>query len=251
MSHWKSFGLAIFVGVCLLGEATAAHAELQVSIGVNEPNVLAAQVLCVDNEACDANPETGTIQLDNFSVDGVEFNGSTLISTGTPANLGVDTLSSTMSIINTTGAAVGVVIAVGDTNFEHPTNRFNISWSVGPSPSGTSRSGDIIWFVDPSNGQGVPNFAGARIGDSLFAETGSFQAESLRVFPVSAPFSMTEGSVSIVLGGHAEMPDFHMEMSEAAGAIPETSTWAMMLLGFAGLGFVAYCQTGRASFRQR
>ena len=29
-------------------------------------------------------------------------------------------------------------------------------------------------------------------------------------------------------------------------AVPETSTWAMMLLGFAGLGFVGYRQTRRA-----
>jgi hypothetical protein len=27
------------------------------------------------------------------------------------------------------------------------------------------------------------------------------------------------------------------------GTVPETSTWAMMLLGFAGLGFAAYCRT--------
>ena len=34
------------------------------------------------------------------------------------------------------------------------------------------------------------------------------------------------------------------------GAVPEPSTWAMMLLGFAGLGFVGYRSTGAADARR-
>ena len=30
------------------------------------------------------------------------------------------------------------------------------------------------------------------------------------------------------------------------GAVPEPSTWAMMVLGFAGLGFLGYRQTAKA-----
>jgi PEP-CTERM motif len=37
----------------------------------------------------------------------------------------------------------------------------------------------------------------------------------------------------------------HFEVSGVA-AIPEPSTWAMMLLGFAGLGFAAYRKAHRA-----
>jgi hypothetical protein len=32
-------------------------------------------------------------------------------------------------------------------------------------------------------------------------------------------------------------------------AVPESSTWAMMILGFAGVGFMAYRRRGQASFR--
>jgi hypothetical protein len=32
-------------------------------------------------------------------------------------------------------------------------------------------------------------------------------------------------------------------------AVPEASTWAMMLLGFFGVGFVAYRRKGSASVR--
>ena len=34
-----------------------------------------------------------------------------------------------------------------------------------------------------------------------------------------------------------------------AGAVPEPATWAMMLLGFAGVGFIAYRRKRSSSFR--
>jgi hypothetical protein len=35
--------------------------------------------------------------------------------------------------------------------------------------------------------------------------------------------------------------------SLVSGAVPEPSTWAMMLLGFAGLGFMAYRRTKKSA----
>ena len=32
----------------------------------------------------------------------------------------------------------------------------------------------------------------------------------------------------------------HMPIADAVSAVPEPSTWAMMILGFAGIGFMAY-----------
>jgi hypothetical protein len=37
--------------------------------------------------------------------------------------------------------------------------------------------------------------------------------------------------------------------ASASGAVPEPSTWAMILIGFAGLGYVGYHQARRASFQ--
>jgi len=34
-----------------------------------------------------------------------------------------------------------------------------------------------------------------------------------------------------------------------ASAVPEASTWVMMILGFAGIGFMTYRRKGRPSFR--
>ena len=41
-------------------------------------------------------------------------------------------------------------------------------------------------------------------------------------------------------------PGSAISLDVTSSVIPETSTWAMMLLGFAGLGFVGYRQTRRA-----
>ena len=39
-----------------------------------------------------------------------------------------------------------------------------------------------------------------------------------------------------------------LTVSEHVGAVPEPSTWAMMLLGFAGVGFAAYRKKKTGTF---
>jgi PEP-CTERM motif len=39
--------------------------------------------------------------------------------------------------------------------------------------------------------------------------------------------------------------DFTVAITSAVGAVPEPSTWAMMILGFAGIGFMAYRQKAK------
>jgi hypothetical protein len=47
--------------------------------------------------------------------------------------------------------------------------------------------------------------------------------------------------------GFTEIKQF--EISGFASAVPEPSTWAMMVLGFAGVGFMAYRRKNKAAFR--
>ena len=48
-------------------------------------------------------------------------------------------------------------------------------------------------------------------------------------------------------------PDFSLQFSpgitNGIGAVPEPSTWAMMILGFAGVGFMAYRRKSKPAFR--
>jgi hypothetical protein len=47
--------------------------------------------------------------------------------------------------------------------------------------------------------------------------------------------------------GGSELPEFSISATSAVSSVPETSTWAMMLSGFAGLGFVGYRRHKMAS----
>jgi hypothetical protein len=46
------------------------------------------------------------------------------------------------------------------------------------------------------------------------------------------------------VGGEIEALEF--DPASFTPGVPEPSTWAMMLLGFAGLGFLGYRQTAKA-----
>jgi hypothetical protein len=62
-------------------------------------------------------------------------------------------------------------------------------------------------------------------------------------------FGVSEGYSSFRLTDYAFYPNnpaFQMEVSGVAG-VPEPSTWAMMLLGFAGLGFAGYRASDRTA----
>jgi laminin B (domain IV)/PEP-CTERM motif-containing protein len=49
------------------------------------------------------------------------------------------------------------------------------------------------------------------------------------------------------IGGPEEEGLDNVSLTAATSAVPEPSTWAMMLLGFAGLGFVGYMQGSRSA----
>ena len=60
----------------------------------------------------------------------------------------------------------------------------------------------------------------------------------------SSPFSLTEEIDISALGAGA-----NLSSDDRVSAVPETSTWAMMILGFMGIGFLAYRRKGQLAFR--
>jgi hypothetical protein len=60
----------------------------------------------------------------------------------------------------------------------------------------------------------------------------------------SSPFSLTEEIDISALGAGA-----NLSSDDRVSAVPETSTWAMMILGFMGIGFLAYRRKGKPAFR--
>lgn len=51
--------------------------------------------------------------------------------------------------------------------------------------------------------------------------------------------------IDVPAGFTFETASGHDYSSAPVGAVPEPSTWAMMILGFAGIGFIAYCRKSK------
>jgi len=103
--------------------------------------------------------------------------------------------------------------------------------------------GHIDDFVDPLNigfdtqQTGSADFSGSGISSSLGANANPFStfAEVQEMFITSTSPTTTKFS------------DTFVGFDPAVAVVPEPSTWAMMLLGFAGLGFAGW--RGRGGFR--
>jgi PEP-CTERM motif len=108
------------------------------------------------------------------------------------------------------------------------------------------------------NGANIPQ-TGFIFGDTLMANpvpgmTGSGEGVSGFVNPVGSgplgPVGADSNPFNIVLNGlpATQVNGFTeaLEFSPVTPAVPEPSTWAMMLAGFAGLGFLGYRKTVKA-----
>jgi hypothetical protein len=228
----------------LAGLPVPAHATLQIIADVS-----GSIASCVDNASCDLNPAVGIIQVANGVLNGVEVNGSIQTSTGTPANPGIDTLNtSSLSLINLTAVSKTVTVVVSDTDFTGPVASFQTAAS-GVWQNAIGSTITMKWFDDPANGQGAdsPTDTPGNLIDSftntatLFVD--SFSHNGIGAVADAGPFSMTEEAV-FTLSPHAQL--VNRGQSEVKLAAPEPSTWAMMLIGFAGLGFAAYRRRDRA-----
>jgi hypothetical protein len=73
--------------------------------------------------------------------------------------------------------------------------------------------------------------------------------------PVTAGINTGSNIDHLLLAAHPNLApqtfdDFTIDnLSFGVSAVPEPSTWAMMILGFAGIGFMAYRRRGQPSFR--
>jgi hypothetical protein len=91
---------------------------------------------------------------------------------------------------------------------------------------------DPIYLTNPLQaGALVLSFVSLSITQpTLLTPTSSYPGESFYIGPSQFGFrTISSGSIDPI----------------SAAAVPEPSTWAMMLIGFAGLGFMAYRQTKR------
>jgi hypothetical protein len=87
-------------------------------------------------------------------------------------------------------------------------------------------------FLDPAN---VPFSMAVPLGSDTFTASG--HSKQRNIIPLALPFSLTAEYVITAVGAATSN-------SMIAVTVPEPSSWALMLLGFAGLGF-AFRQSRR------
>ena len=147
-----------------------------------------------------------------------------------------------MSIINTTAAAKTVTVVVSDTDFAGPVVSFQTAGS-GVWQNAVGATITLSWFDDPTNGQGADTATdtpGNLIDPFTHTSTelvDSFSHDGNGAVTDGGPFSMTEQAVFTLPAFGQLINRGQTEVKEAA---PEPATWAMMLLGFVGLGYAGF-----------
>jgi hypothetical protein len=109
----------------------------------------------------------------------------------------------------------------------------NVNTNVLMTLNGVS-AGQIIWDLDGASGNVLQTSGGDLLyGTFLDTKGGNFQFSELNL---TGQLINTGGHIQFVSGSTLT---YHTP-NLTEGGVPEPSTWAMMILGFAGIGFMAY-----------
>jgi probable HAF family extracellular repeat protein len=236
MSHWKSFGLATFAVVCLLGEATGS-AFAQCS-----PGAMCATEWS-NGQAIFLPSLPGTVSSEANGINNpgrwwdtaVSALGAMSPPSGATARSSLPFLPgsaySQATGINDAGQVVGFSFANG---VEVPTE-----WSNGqvislPFLPGFTFAGRALGINDAGQ---VVGFNQNAPGSGAATEWSNGQVINL-VGLTGSTFSQAAG-----INDAGQVVGFS---DVVANRVPEPSTWAMMLIGFAGLGYAGYRQSKRA-----
>jgi hypothetical protein len=226
----------------LIALATPASATLQIytdNAGVVND--------IVDNGPLDTNPAIGIIQLASVTINGILINGE-IATSNSPTNPGFLN-NSVLSVINTTSVEKAINIVVSDTDFAGPAAIFAAAGS-GTWQGSIGSTIVMNWFADAANGQGADG-TGSTPGTllSTFSNTSTSIVQSFSngvatgSFLASGPYSMSvQSEYTLQPFGQLINRGIDLEVS----GIPEPSTWAMMMIGFVGLGYAAFRRGAKA-----
>jgi hypothetical protein len=183
-------------------------------------------------------------------------NDTVTFSPGVTQVLAGGALNLTISVVNAGGGAQWVVFDYQTTSASTPLSLGNQGWSL--APVGLPAAVALNFIGDYTQWQGPD---GANI-----AQTGRIFNQTLMSSPITGVVGSGEGTLGFVnpiggpgpltsLGGFANpfqivlngLPATQvngeiaaLEFAPQVAAVPEPSTWAMMILGFLGIGTMAY-----------
>jgi hypothetical protein len=211
MEIYKAFGIAAVAAVLALAPARA-----EVVFGGSAAGCMGAGCTNYSGTATDV---------------GLTYTGSTF--TGTTVNnvLFVGTAASTPNVNNF--GSFFLSTAGGNNNYAGDIFNLAVNFNL---PLGTSPDPGI--FTVGLQGKITGNGTNGSLGITWLANTDSFTY-------TGGTFTLKVNDLSISPGGNVPLTG----TLTAVSAVPEASTWAMMILGFMGVGFMAYRRSGQGQLR--
>jgi hypothetical protein len=160
------------------------------------------------------------------------FNGASFSSAfETPFKIGTISYFNGATVAGTEATAVDLVLA---TNFSTPTlptvsNSFTLSFVFTPNSGTADENADFLFF---------PNSFGTNVFD---IDGTTYRVKLVGFENIIGDGFLTSDSTQLhVREGSLATADVYAEVTSEVPAVPEPSSWAMMMLGFAGIGIMTY-----------
>ena len=231
---------ALLATTILAALSIPAAARLQLSIGAG-----GSTFTCFDGQlGCDQSGGANNLLVVDTTIGGA-FVQLTLTQSAF-GKLNELQLSSS-NIDNLTLTPLTVTLLASDTNFVSPVSFVNNSGSLTFNSNVGADDSTLKFWADAANVQGAnpantPGTVLESVSGHALTDPDSFAGSKIAAFDAGAPFSMTEGA-SLVLRADGSVTGFNQSMQSG---IPETSTWAMIGVGF---GLMAWLGRRRRSVR--
>jgi hypothetical protein len=221
----KLFKKSLLAATAAMLMTTAVNAALFTASGSDADGALVgtANITVGNGSLTVVLTDTGTAQISSGqTISDVTFN------VGGITAIGAFTQSGSLINVNDNGTETAVA---GSPTHWAPTligTNVHLTTLTGGQPF------DLIVGANPNQNNGFDNF------NPYINQTGTFTLACTGCTTLSDIFG-----VSISFGTEGFVVDAH----PTVGTVPEPSTWAMMILGFVGVGFMAYRRKNQTAFR--
>jgi|GraSoiStandDraft_5_1057265.scaffolds.fasta_scaffold55070_3 hypothetical protein len=244
LMNTRSLVVATATSAALLLGAAPASAAFVAEICGNA-SCTGTSFTATDNGPGDVNPILGAIALigtlDGYNVLVNLSQSKPVLGSATAPQMDLNfTVTSGPNAATGTPAPTGsVFMFASDTGFVSGANP--VLLTIGGTNSGGSGTVNAsVWGGNSNTALDTSHLIGS-LGPFTAAAFSGIATDPFA--PSTSPFSVTLGVDVTRTTAGTTTGDFNMS------AVPESSTWAMMILGFVGIGFMAYRKRPKSTFR--